>query len=100
MLRLRSLAPDPTPPSLPVDLRLPLALHIERLRLARLEVGSVALGPLLAKVDSDGEQHRLWVSEARTPGRGQWRIDAGRRAAVCVVRMAAWRPAGWRANQR
>jgi translocation and assembly module TamB len=68
VLRLRSLAPDPTPPSLPADLRLPLALHIEHLRLARLEVGSVALGPLLAKVDSDASS--IGCGSARRARRG------------------------------
>lgn len=93
VLRLRTLAPDPTPPSLPADLRLPLALHIERLRLARLEVGSVALGPLLAKVDSDGEQHRLWVSEARTPwgeGSGEFTLAGAQPFALSGV----WRHGG------
>lgn len=67
VLRLSARAPDPTPPSLPERLTLPLALTLEHARLARLELGQLAMGPFALSVRSDGRQHQLQLSEAMTP---------------------------------
>lgn len=92
-LRVRTLAPDPTPPSLPERLSLPLALHVGRMQLVRLELGGLALGPFAGKVASDGRQHRLWIDEARTPwgqGTGEFALSGARPFAVSGV----WRHDG------
>lgn len=67
VLRLTARAPDPTPPSLPEQLTLPLALTLEHARLARLELGQLAMGPFALSAHSDGRQHHLQLSEAITP---------------------------------
>ncbi len=84
-LRVSILKKDPTPPTLPASLRLPLDLRVQVFDLARLEIGEAAT-PLVfrnlkGRLDGTGERYRLSGAALESPWadvRGQ--LDLGKDA--------------------
>jgi len=61
--------PDPTPPTRPDSLQLPLALAIDALRIDHLNIsGSPPLTALSLVLDSDGQHHRLTHLQGESSG--------------------------------
>ncbi|MDP1646007.1 MAG: translocation/assembly module TamB domain-containing protein [Thiobacillus sp.] len=98
-LRVSTLKKDPTPPELPVSLRLPLDLRVHVIDLARLDVveagKTLTFRNLKARLDGTGERYRLTGMSLESPwadvsgqldlGKDapfalQGRVDAARRA--------------------
>ncbi|WP_047393772.1 translocation/assembly module TamB domain-containing protein [Chitinibacter sp. ZOR0017] len=55
----------PSPP--PTDLTLPLGIHLDQLRIVKLDVDGVVLRDLAASVSSNGRFHRLTLSQLQLP---------------------------------
>lgn len=103
-MQVTILKKDVAPPELPRSLRLPVAVRVRALDLARLDVvdagRTLTLGPLRGRLDDDGERYRLTGARATTPWaelEGEFalakdapfalrgRVDAARRAPVPVA---------------
>lgn len=102
-VRVETLKPDPTPPTLPVSLRLPVDMHVAAWDVAHLAVvdggSTLDFRNLHGRIDDDGDRYRFTGMTATTPWAGvggrfeldkdapfklQGRFDAARRDPIPI----------------